>query len=91
MHCRAGARDGRPYNVPMKRVLGIAIAATLLGACAQDEPPPEPKQPEGRAETRAIRNTDAIGYSGSAVADKVDDALNKNDEEVRQAEQQSAE
>lgn len=68
------------------------LAAALLAACGADEPPPpEKKAPEGRAETRNIRNTDAVGYSGGAIANKVDGALDKNDEANRQrqeAEQQ---
>lgn len=61
----------------------VIAAAALLVACAQDEPPPEKKEPTGRAETRAIRNTDAVGYSGSQIADKVDAGLSAQEEANR--------
>lgn len=70
----------------MKRAL-MALAL-LLPACGADEPPPaEPAAPEGRAETQAIRNTDAVGYSGSAIADKVDGALDKTEEATKKNQQ----
>jgi hypothetical protein len=72
------------------RILVLA-AAVLLAACQSDDPPPPPEAQDGRAETQSIRNTQAIGYDGKAIADKVDDTLNKNDERVRQVEQQSGE
>lgn len=75
-------------------VLGLATAALLLGACggkSDDAPPPPPKAKEGRAETQAIRNTEAVGYSGKAIADKVDSALNASDQNRKKAEQQSTE
>lgn len=73
--------------------LAVAVAAlALLGACSnKDEPPPAPKPPEGRAETQAIRNTQAIGYSGKALANKVDEALKQNDQQVRKTEAESTE
>lgn len=75
----------------MKRVL--PVLALLLAACGPDEPPPaEKKAPQGRAETQSIRNTEAVGYSGNAVADRVDDGLNKNEaaEKKRQEEADKA-
>jgi hypothetical protein len=74
----------------MKYVL--TVLALVLASCGGDEPPPEQKKPpEGRAETRSIRNTEAVGYSGKAIADKVDAALNKNDENNKKVEQESTE
>ena len=35
---------------------------------------------QGREETRNIRNTEAIGYSGNAIANEVDSALDANDQ-----------
>lgn len=71
----------------MKHLLtaGILVAGLVLAACSsKDEPPPPPQAaPEGRAETRSIRNTQAIGYNGTAIANKVDAALKANDEEVK--------
>ena len=62
----------------------LLLLALLIAACSQDEPPPpEKKQPQGRAETQSIRNTEAVGYSGNAIADKVDKALDKNDEATK--------
>ena len=42
--------------------------------------PPPKRAEQGREETRSIRNTEAIGYSGNAIADKVDGALDANDQ-----------
>ena len=74
-----------------RHLASAAALLALLAACGKDEPPPPQKPPEGRTETQSIRNTEAIGYSGKAIANKVDDALNKNDEQVRNAETQSTE
>jgi hypothetical protein len=73
----------------MRRLLLVAL---LLAACSADEPPPpaEPA-PEGRAETQSIRNTEAVGYSGNAIADQVDAGLKANEEQVRKAEEESTE
>jgi PBP1b-binding outer membrane lipoprotein LpoB len=72
----------------MKQVLaGLAV---LLAACSADEPPPPEKQePQGRAETQSIRNTDAVGYSGSAIADKVDAGLDKNEEAAKKRQEEA--
>lgn len=63
----------------------IPVLVVLLAACGRDEPPPPEPQPQGRVETQAIRNTEAVGYSGNAIADKVDSALDKNEEAARKA------
>ncbi|HEY0916034.1 MAG TPA: hypothetical protein VGE22_14265, partial [Solimonas sp.] len=63
-------------------------AALLLGACSKPEEPVADREPQGREETRGIRNTEAIGYSGSAIADKVDGALDANDARKSQLDQQ---
>lgn len=66
----------------------ILTGALAVAACSAQEAPPaddaRQAEPAGRAETRSIRNTDAVGYSGSAVADQVDDALNASDDRGRQ-------
>lgn len=68
----------------------ILVLALFLAACgAPEEPPAETKQPQGRAETQSIRNTDAVGYSGSEIADKVDGALNANEERNKQLEKEA--
>ena len=71
-------------------LLALAIAALcLLGACSSKDETPPPAQPtEGRPETQAIRNTQAIGYPGKALANKVDDALRQNDKQVKKTETQ---
>ncbi len=57
----------------------------LLAACSKPaEPAADEAKPQGREETRGIRNTEAIGYSGNAVADKVDSALDANDQRMEQ-------
>ena len=62
--------------------ISTLLLVLILAACSAPEepPPPEEKPPQGRAETQSIRNTEAIGYSGNAVADKVDAALTKTEE-----------
>lgn len=59
----------------------------LLAACSAEEAPPE-RATEGRAETQSIRNTESIGYSGDAVADKVDEALDKTEQRQQQTDQE---
>lgn len=39
----------------------------------------ESRAEEGRIETQGIRNTENIGYSGNAIGDKLDAALDAND------------
>lgn len=67
-----------------RHVLLSALTAVLLTACGGSEPPPEREPPRGREETRGIRNAEAIGYSGDAIADKVDASLDAS--EARKAE-----
>jgi hypothetical protein len=69
----------------------MLVASLVLAACSsKDEPPPPPKAQDGRAETQSIRNTQAVGYSGKAIADKVDKALKANEDVVRKTEKESA-
>ena len=74
----------------MKRVLSTIIAASLLGlaACSRTDDPPQPRSTQGREETRNIRNTEAIGYAGDAVADKVDAALDANEQRKQQLDEE---
>lgn len=64
---------------------GLALAAALasaFAACGGAEPPEdEAREKQGRAETQSIRNTDAVGYNGSAIADKVDTAITTTEED----------
>lgn len=73
----------------MNRFHGLMLSAVLLAsvsACDRPEPEPtrSPPSPQGREETRGIRNTEAIGYSGDAIADKLDAALDANDARNRE-------
>jgi hypothetical protein len=61
----------------------IPLLALLLAACSQDEPPPPAPKPEGRAETQSIRNTEAVGTGGKVMANKIDAALDKQEEASR--------
>jgi hypothetical protein len=65
------------------RTITTLLLATLLTACGGGEAPPEGRA-EGREETRGIRNTEAIGYAGGAIADQVDAALDANDQRREQ-------
>ncbi len=67
------------------RLLCSLLFAGLLAGCGSSEPQ-QSQSEDGREETRTIRNTEAIGYSGDAIADKLDAALDANDEKVQQAE-----
>ncbi len=65
----------------MLKTLLPAFLLLLLGACGNHEDRAAPAKPQqGREETKNIRNTEAIGYSGGAIANKVDNALNAGDE-----------
>lgn len=59
--------------------LSLAVAAVSLAACGKQPEVPKPGEPQGRTETQPVRNTEAIGYSGDAIANKVDGALDAND------------
>lgn len=63
----------------MKPVL-IAALLLPLAACQPNAEPKKVDDAQGRAETQGIRNTEAIGYAGDAIANKVDGALNANDQ-----------
>lgn len=63
----------------------LLILVTLLSACGQTDSPAAPAaKTQGRAETQSIRNTDAIGMSGSSVGKKVDAVLDTNDQRMDQ-------
>ena len=67
----------------MNKMMGVSALALLLSACGSSAPPAEPKKMEGREETKNIRNLDNIGVSGSAIANKVDGALNASEDSAR--------
>ncbi len=62
------------------RTLALIVLMTALAACGKKPELPEPGEPQGRAETAPIRNMENIGYAGDAIADKVDGALDANDQ-----------
>lgn len=65
----------------MMSIRPLALVLLLaLGACRQEPEPTAQREPQGREETRNIRNTEAVGYAGDAIADKVDSALDANDQ-----------
>jgi len=68
----------------MKLLHSCLALSLLLSACHPDADPVAKEEPRGREETRTIRNTEAVGYSGNAVADKVDSALDTNDQRKEQ-------
>ena len=64
------------------RILLCASALSLIAACSpktDEDGKRESLAGEGREETRNIRNTENIGYSGNAIGAKVDEALDVND------------
>jgi hypothetical protein len=62
-------------------IAAVMAGALLLSACDERQQRPPPKRAEqGREETRSIRNTEAIGYSGNAIADKIDGALDTSEQ-----------
>lgn len=72
------------------RISTVLIFAALA-ACSpspQPAPPSAPPAPAGRPETANIRNTEAIGYSGNAIADKVDKALDANEQRKQQLDEE---
>lgn len=73
-------------------VMTACVAALLLAGCGSDrEAESESAAGEGRDETRLIRNTENIGYSGNAIGGKVDDALDANEARTDQLDQQLGE
>ena len=75
----------------MNKIIPAVLMALACAACnvdsSGDTPPPKK---EGREETKNIRNLDAVGYSGSAIANRVDqslDATDKHNEEMKKAEE----
>lgn len=63
----------------MLKILPMALLCAGLAACGGSSQSEQSDTQDGRDETRNIRNTEAIGYSGDAIADKVDGALDAHD------------
>lgn len=62
----------------MRNALSALLCAAALSACGGTDDNPDASN--GRAETQSIRATEAVGYSGDAIADKVNAALDANDQ-----------
>jgi hypothetical protein len=62
--------------------LGLSLSLVLV-ACGSPPPEETARQTDGREETRNIRNTGAVGYSGEAIADRVDQTLDASEERNR--------
>ena len=62
------------------RTLTLVVLLTALAACGKQPEVPKPGEPQGRVETQPIRNAEALGYSGEAIAGKVDAVLDTNDQ-----------
>ncbi len=62
----------------VRRAAPCVLAVGLLG-CGGDANDDRASADRGRDETRSIRATEKIGYSGDAIADKLDSALDAND------------
>lgn len=73
-------------------LLGVLLALGIT-ACGDDADPDEPgrqvksRAGEGREETRGIRNTENIGYSGNAIGAKLDQAIEINENRPADLEQ----
>lgn len=67
------------------------LCLTLISACVprtDESGQRESRAGEGRAETQGIRNTENIGYAGNAIADRLDGALDANDQRTQVLDQQ---
>ena len=61
----------------MKAIALAAVLVVTLTACGRSEDDHE-RQPRAKNDLELIRNTEKIGYSGDAVADKVQGAIDAN-------------
>jgi hypothetical protein len=69
----------------MRVLMGLCMALLIVGCNGPDQDNrPAPQAQAGREETQGIRNTEAVGYAGDAIADKVDAALDANDQRKEQ-------
>lgn len=67
-----------------------ALLLVLLAACDTTSFETPPPVIEGREETRNIRNTREIGGAGDAIANKVDQALDANDQRMERLRESEA-
>ena len=69
----------------------LMLAVVLLSACIDPAPPPERPPPQGREETRGIRNAEAVGSSGNAIANKIDASLDASEQRKVEMDRRAAE
>ena len=74
----------------MKIIPALLLAALACGCGSRDPQAAEKLKHEGRDETKLIRNTQNIGYSGRDIANHVDAALDANDKHNKDLQQQMA-
>lgn len=67
-------------------VLGM-VGCLGLVACSQSEPPKPIVSDHGRPETRSVEASNAIGYNGTAMRQKLDKALDANDAQTQKMNQ----
>lgn len=70
-------------------LLTVLVSLLSLGACNSPTAQTQESHDEGREETRHIRNTEAIGYSGAAIADQVDTTLDAHEQRLKTLEEQT--
>lgn len=78
-----GRRKIGMWGWDMDGLARICALGLILGLAACNAPPgvDDPGEPQaGRDETRGIRATEHVGYSGDAIADQVDDMLDGFDQ-----------
>lgn len=74
----------------MSKINLCLLSILLLSAC-QKQPEPIKAEDTGRPETKSIEAADAMGYNGKQIRQKVDDALDANDEHNAKLEQMNKE
>jgi hypothetical protein len=73
------------------KTLWLGMALMLAGCTSPDPPAPKDREPgeyRGRADTKSLRNADAVGYDGAAIQKKLDAALDKNEQRAAGLDQQ---
>ena len=68
--------------------LTALMFALSLTACSNPEPPKAVNDYQGRDDTKSLRNADAVGYDGAAIQEKLDGALDKNDQRAADLQKQ---
>lgn len=70
------------------KIVPVLLLTALIAGCGSSDPQAAEKlKHQGREETRGIRNSQNIGYSGKAIADHVDEALDANEKRNKELQQ----